>query len=121
MNNHDLAVKVHSAMYQQCKQRGYAAPVDVLIDIGVLTKGQYEKWCLGRVPYLEKVCTINLSKLSTILREMRVYALKYNLKASLYFYKRWAVKGKAIPLRFSKSRRDVVERQYSTHYYALKT
>ena len=36
MNNGELIGKVHSAMYHQCQARGYAAPVDVLIDIGVL-------------------------------------------------------------------------------------
>ena len=30
MNNQELTAKVHSAMYAQCRKRGYAAPVDVL-------------------------------------------------------------------------------------------
>ena len=37
-NDRELIGKVHSAMYQQCRKRGYAAPVDVLMDIGVLSK-----------------------------------------------------------------------------------
>ena len=40
--------------------RGYAAPVDVLMDIGVLSKQDYENWRFGKVPYLERVCKINL-------------------------------------------------------------
>ena len=28
----ELIGKVHSAVYHQCKQRGYAAPADVLVD-----------------------------------------------------------------------------------------
>lgn len=42
MNDAQLIGAVHSAMYRQCKERGYAAPVDVLMDIGVLPKNQYE-------------------------------------------------------------------------------
>jgi hypothetical protein len=38
MNNEELTKKVHSAMYQQCQERGFAAPVDVLMDLGVLQK-----------------------------------------------------------------------------------
>ena len=47
-------------MYRQCRSRGYATVVDVLMDIGVLDKAKYEDWRFGRIPYLERVCTINL-------------------------------------------------------------
>ena len=54
---------------------------------------------------------------------MRVYAGKANLKPSFCFYKQWAVKKKGgqgkspvIPLRFSKSGREDIERQYATHF-----
>ena len=60
MNDKELIGAVHSAMYQQCQRWGYAAPVDVLMDIGVLPKKKYEEWRFGRVSYLESVCTVNL-------------------------------------------------------------
>ena len=41
MNDKELVGKVHSSMYQ-CQKRGYAAPVDVLMDIGYLSKQRYE-------------------------------------------------------------------------------
>ena len=63
----ELIGKVHSAVYKQCQQRGYAAPVDVLVDIGVLPKQKYEDWRFGKVRYLEAVCTCNLKKLSFII------------------------------------------------------
>ena len=110
-------------MYHQCRDRGYATAVDVLMDIGILKKENYENWRHGRVPYLEKVCEINLSKLSTIRHEMRVYARKAKLKPSFCFYKQWAVKKKGglgkkpvIPLRFSKFGKEGIEKQYSTHF-----
>jgi uncharacterized protein YaiL (DUF2058 family) len=44
MNNGKLIGRVHSAMYHQCQRWDYAAPVDVLMDIGVLSKKKYEDW-----------------------------------------------------------------------------
>ncbi len=38
MNDKELIGKVHSAVNHQCQRRGYAAPVDVLMEIGVLPK-----------------------------------------------------------------------------------
>lgn len=46
MKDSELIGKVHNAVYQQCKNRGYAAAVDVLVDVGVLTKGKAEEWRL---------------------------------------------------------------------------
>ena len=63
MTDRELTGKVHSAVYHQCQRRGYAAPVDVLMEIGVLPKEKYEDWRRGRIDYLERVCTVNLRKL----------------------------------------------------------
>ena len=38
MNDGELIAKVRSSMYRQCRERGFAAPVDVLMEIGVLPK-----------------------------------------------------------------------------------
>ena len=94
MNEKELIGKVHSSVYHQCQRRGYAAPVDVLMDIGVLPKQKYEDWRFGKVDYLERVCTVNLRKLSFIMHQMRVYAQKTGLKPSFCYYKRWGVKKK---------------------------
>ena len=99
MNDGELISKVHSAMYHQCQNRGYAAPLDVLMDIGVLPKQKYEDWRFGRVPYLEAVCTVNLRKLSFIMHQMRVYAKKSGLKSSFCYYKQWGMKP-TLPVKF---------------------
>ena len=116
MNDKELIGKVHSSMYHQLKRKGYATAVDVLIDLEILSKTDYELWRNGKVLYLEKVCKVNLKKLSTILHEMRVYAKKGNLKPSFCVYKKWAVKKKngqgkklVIKLRFSKSGSEDIE------------
>lgn len=121
MNDKELIGKVNSSVYHQCKDRGYAAPVDVLVDLGVLTKDKYEDWRFGRVPYLEKVCNINLHKLSFIMGQIKGYAIKSGYKPSFTYYKQWGVKKKqgakkTVPLRFSKSGNPEIERAYATHY-----
>ena len=127
MTDRELTGKVHSAMYHQCQRRGYAAPVDVLMEIGVLPKEKYEDWRRGRIDYLERVCTVNLRKLSFIMREIRAYAQKSGLKPSVTVYKQWAVKKKSgqghkpvIRLRFGKSGDPDIERWYSTHFVDAK-
>ena len=120
----ELIGKVYSAVYHQCQQRGYAAPADVLVDIGVLPKQKYEDWRFGKVRYLEAVCTCNLKKLSFIMKQIRSYAKKSSLKPSFCYYKRWGVKKRhghkpVIPLRFSKSGNPEIEKAYATHYVDL--
>ena len=123
MTQQELIGKVRSSMYAQCQKRGYAAPVVVLMDIDVLKRHKYEEWRNGRIPYLEAVCSVNLHKLSFIMRQIRVYAAEQNWKPSFCYYKQWGVKRKAgqghtpvIPLRFSKSGNVDIEKQYATHY-----
>lgn len=127
MNDKELISAVHSSMYHQCQRRGYAAPVDVLLDKGVLPKKKYEDWRYGKVPYLESVCTVNLRKLSFIMSQMRSYAKKAELKPSFCYYKQWGVKKKngqghkpVLPLRFSKSGNTDIEKSYATHFVDLK-
>lgn len=127
MNDRELISAVHSAMYHQCQNRGYAAPVDVLMDIGVLPKKKYEEWRYGKVSYLESVCTVNLRKLSFIMYQMRSHAKKTDLKPSFCCYKQWGVKKKngqgrkpVLPLRFSKSGNPEIEKSYATHFVDMK-
>ncbi len=87
MTDGELTGKVHSAIYHQCLNRGYAAPVDVLIDIGVLPKSKYEDWRHGHVDYLERACNVNLRKLSSIMHQIRAYSIKNNLRPSVTVYK----------------------------------
>lgn len=92
MDDKEMIGAVQSAMYHQCQCRGYAAPAEVLIDIGVLPKRKYEDWRYGRISYLESACTVNLRKLSWIMHQIRSYALHSGLKPSSCYYKQWGVK-----------------------------
>ena len=115
MNNIELKNKVHTAMYQIINEKGYVSPVDVLMFTGIISKKDYEDWRFGKIPYLEKVCQANLKKLSTLMREMRVYAQKNNLKSSWTFYHQWG-KHKDRKLRFSKTNDENIEKWYATHF-----
>lgn len=118
MNDQQLIKKVNEVAENQRQQRGYIAPVEVLMEIGVLTKQNYEAWRFGKVSYLEKACTCNLNKLTKILKQIYKYAQKNALKPSVSQYRLWGKKGKA--LRFSKSGRLEVERKYATHFVDSK-
>ena len=126
MNEKELIGKIHSSMYHQLQVRGYATPVDVLIDTGILPKQKYEDWRFGRVRYLEAVCNSNLKRLSFVLHQMRVYAQAHELKPSFCYYTRWGVRKRSgtdhkpvIPLQFSKSGSPEIERSYATHFVDL--
>jgi hypothetical protein len=109
-------------MYQQIKSSGMAVPTQVLIDLGVLSPADLERWRFGKIDYLERVCKVNLKKLSFIMKEVRAYARKNELSASWTFYKQWGRKGKkpVIKLRFSKHGDEAVERNYATHYISRR-
>lgn len=114
MKREELAHRVEVSMQTQCLRRGYATPVDVLIDMGLLSKVNYEAWRRGRVDYLERVCHGSLKGLATVLREMDACARRKKWKPSFTFYGAWG--GKRRILRFSKSGNQELERQYATHF-----
>jgi len=116
VNNVELKHKVHAIASSILKEKIYISPVDLLMKIGVLSAKDYEDWRFGRVLYLEKVCKTNLSILSFIIKELKAYAMANHLKPSWTAYNQWGVKGKKIPLRFSKSSDSVIEEAYATHY-----
>lgn len=115
MQKKNLTGQIHNAMYQNIKKKGYVAPIDVLMDIGVLLKKDHDDWRFGKVGFLEKVCQVNLRRLSGIMKEMRAYATNNNLKPSYTYYHQWG-KNKDKMLRFSKSGDQNIEKNYATSF-----
>lgn len=115
MNEADINKKTRSVAALLLRERGYIAPVEVLLKMEVLSPTAYEGWRMGRVPYLEKVTACGLGKLNTILKTLRVLAAEQGLKPSLTVYKKWG-KGKKSRLRFSKTGSPYMEELYATHY-----
>ncbi len=100
------------------KTSDFVTPLELLLRLKRITKQQCEDWRFGRIPYLERVCAGNLSKLSAILRILDHHARAMGLKPSQTVYHKWGRGGKRIILRFSKSGEPALEAAYSRHYVA---
>ena len=92
------------------------SPVDVLIEMGNLTKKNRDAWRQGKVPYLERVFEGSLSKANRILRIIGFHAHDLNMVPNITQYHQ-KVKGKKHQLRFSKSGNRKIEEAYSKHYH----
>ncbi len=102
MNNKELEKKTTAIINSLIYEKGYICSVDVLLRLEYLTQKDYQDWRFGRVPYLEKVCNVNLKKLSLTNRIIRKFAEQRQLKNSWTGYNQWGTKNKRI-LVFSKS------------------
>ena len=91
------------------------APVDVLIEMGNLSKKNFDAWRQGKVPYLELVFEGNLSKANRILKIIGFHAHDLNMISSITHYHQWG-QGKKRALRFSKTGDKKMEEAYSRHF-----
>lgn len=82
LNRRDLIKKLNEASSELLREKGYISFVEVLMKIGKLTQEDYERWRFRRVPYLEKVITVNLAKVNHLLRTLHENAKRGGLKAS---------------------------------------
>jgi hypothetical protein len=115
---HPFYPAIAGAVAAILKTNPVVTPVEVLLRTQRITKQQLEDWRFGRIPYLERVCAGNLSKLSIILRILDHHARAIGLKPSQTIYHKWGKHGKHIILRFSKSGAPALEAAYSRHYVA---
>jgi len=91
------------------------SPSDILIEMGNLSKKNYEPWRKGQVPYLERVFEGSLSKANRILRIIGFHTHDLNMVPRQTAYHQWG-NGKNRILRFSKSGDPNLEKAYSRHY-----
>jgi hypothetical protein len=95
------------------EQGNVVAPVDVLVGMGMLAPRDLVAWRRGSVPYLERVIQGSLTRLTRLLRILRMYAHDLNLVPVLASYQR---EGARTPLRFSKTHEPNVEEAYRRHF-----
>lgn len=119
MNNAELNKKVKKLVHLNFHEKGYVCSVDIIMQLGYLTKKDYENWRFGRVNYLERVCQVNLNKLTLINKFIQKHSTDLNLKSTFIEYKKYG-KGKKHRLQFSKSGDKTIEMRYATHYIVKK-
>lgn len=107
--------KIVKAVASALQSENFVSPIKVFIALGVLEPQAVEEWRKGRVWCLERVIKCNLAKASRILRILRFHAHDLNLKPSMTVYQR-KIKGRKVPLRFSKSGEKNLEDAYSRHF-----
>jgi len=90
-------------------------PSDILIEMGNLSKKNYEAWRKGQVPYLERLFEGSLSKANRILSIIGFYTHDLNMVPRQTAYHQWG-NGKNRILRFCKSGDPDIEKAYSRHY-----
>ena len=88
-------------------QQGWVSPIDLFVGMGWLNQEKLSDWKKGKTPYLERVITANLSKLSKTMKEFKSWATHSKLKSSITIYKH-----KNCKLRFSKSGNPYIESAY---------
>ena len=115
MNRHDLRNKLSKVTNELLQEKGYIAFVDVFMKLGYLDPKNYEAWRMKRVPCLEKVINVNLSKISFIMKTVRRNSRNGHLKESWTGYTSWG-KGAKVSLRFSKGAVRAIEKTYATHF-----
>jgi hypothetical protein len=98
------------------KRSEVVATIDILVEMGRLTRQNVEDWRFGRIPYLERVFIGNLEKAARMLRIIHLYAAAAKLRPSPTVYCRWGKHGKRAQLRFTRFGHAHMEQAYATHF-----
>ncbi len=91
------------------------APVEVFMEMSLLTRKQYEDWRFGRIACLERVIQGNLGKVGRILRLIGFCAHDLDMVPSRTVYNKWG-RGASQHLCFSKSGEKAIEEAYERHF-----
>ena len=118
-NRQDLVRALSTITSELLNEKGYLCFVDIFMKLGYLSKSDYENWRFRRVSPLERVLTVNLSRINFIMKTVRRNSLNGHLKPSLTVYKSWG-KGKKTLLQFSNSGDPAIETAYATHFVKPK-
>ncbi len=109
-----LEDRVIKAAEAALADRHFLSAIDVLVGIRWLTTSQVDRWRQGRVDYLERQVTADLSKISIAMAAFRHWAQQEGLHPSESAYLSRSRDHR--PLRFSKSADPSIEVAYRTHW-----
>ncbi|QQK74688.1 hypothetical protein HUG15_03095 [Salicibibacter cibarius] len=115
MNRQTLRKRVHQYAGQLLWEKGYVSPIDVLVKLGRLKPKEVENWRFKRISHLEGSMRGSIPSQNFVLKEIRAFANKKELKPSFTYYKKWG-KGPKQRLQFSKRGVPTIEERYATHY-----
>ena len=107
--------EVEKAFAQVLAKGDVVATVEVLIELEILSRTDYEVWRLGKCAFLEKMMAGNLSKANRVMKIFVLHAKELKMLANTNFYNKWGNDRKEL-LDFSKSGNKRIEDSYSIHY-----
>jgi hypothetical protein len=110
MRRPEIMASVRRVAEQTLAEKGYAAPIDVLMGLGWLAPARVDEWRQGRLPALEGVVQASLSKVSDAMADFRRWARERGLMASRSEYV--ARTRDRRPLQFSVSGEPAIEEAY---------
>ncbi|MBR9975285.1 MAG: hypothetical protein KFF77_06870 [Bacteroidetes bacterium] len=115
MNRNQLETKLSNVTNSLLRDKGYICFPDVFMSLGVLDAKDVDAWRARRVPALERVVKMNLSRISFVMKKVRSNSLNGGLKPRRTAYMSWG-KGPKQRLRFSKSGTPSIEDLWATHF-----
>jgi hypothetical protein len=117
-NRQELGARVARAAAAALQQRGYVAPIDVMVGIGWLSQSHVLEWRTRRLPFLERGIQSNLERVSAAMRLFAAWARQAGLRPSTTEYvARTAGRER---LQFSKSGAPAIEAAWRTHWISPK-
>jgi len=109
-----MAGRVAQAADAALREKGYVAPIDVMLGIGWLQPSHVLEWRTQRLPFLERGIQANLSKISEAMRLFAGWARQAGLSPSTTEYvSRTAARER---LQFSKTGAPAIEAAWRTHW-----
>jgi hypothetical protein len=114
VSGQDITARVRRVAEQTLAEKGYAAPIDVLMGLGWLAPARVDEWRQGRLPALEHGVQANLSKISDGMADFRRWARERGLVPSPTQYV--ARTRDRRPLQFSVSGKPSIEAAFRTHW-----
>ena len=114
MSRQEITARVRRVAEQALAEKGYAAPIDVLVGLGWLAPIRVDEWRQGRLPALEGSVQVNLSKVSDAMADFRRWAHDRGLEPSRTRYVA-RTRDRRL-LQFSVSGEPSLEEAYRTHW-----
>ena len=113
-NRQALAARVARTAVAALQEKGYVAPIDVMIGMGWLSPSHVLEWRTQRLPFLERGIQANLQRVAEVMRLFGTWARQAGLRPSTTEYvARTAARER---LQFSKSGAPALEAAWRTHW-----